>query len=320
MSQLVVIEQISLQNRNTSNFQSQSQFFRQNNNLSNDFRSKQEYQSQDYENRNFQSQSRIYYDEEKKNYDIIVNENKNYQKKYHDELKYDVIVNETKFVNEKSKYNEKAHNYFVKTLIKQIKIYICRRCSIEFYFNNKFHKYIKFCKNSLSIKNKSTIIDEFHVFVIQSNVALYSQSKLKFRFWRYVIITIAIDKIDNFNEICVDNECNVSLINRLFLIKKLFIYQKLIKQKLNVIKIRDIENVIFNIKNYLSLIFRVSKLTSNEITFTIVYFTRHVYIIDNLKTKILLSNDILKSKQIILNLNKKKWLLIIVKIVLSISI
>ena len=56
----------------------------------------------------------------------------------------------------------------------------------------------------------------------------------------------------------------------------------------------------------MSLIFRVSKLTSNEITFTIVCFTRHVYIVDNLKTKMLLSNDILKSKQIILNLNKKK--------------
>ena len=65
----------------------------------------------------------------------------------------------------------------------------------------------------------------------------------------------------------------------------------------------------FNIKNYLSLIFRVSKLTSNEITFTIVCFTRHVYILDNLKIKMLLSNDILKSKQIILNLNKKKMII-----------
>ena len=118
----------------------------------------------------------------KKNYDMIVNENESYQKKYHDESKHDVIINETKFVNEKSKYNEKIHNYFVKTLIKQTKIYICRRCSIEFYFNNKFHKHVRFCKNSLSIKNKSTIIDEFHVFVIQSNVASNSQSKLKFRF------------------------------------------------------------------------------------------------------------------------------------------
>ena len=113
---------------------------------------------------------------------MIVNENKNYQKNYHDESKYqNVIVNETKFVNEKSKYNEKTHNYFVKTSIKQTKIYICRRCSIEFYFNNKFHKHVKFCKNSLSIKNKSTNIDEFHVFVIQSNVASNNQSKLEFR-------------------------------------------------------------------------------------------------------------------------------------------
>ena len=104
----------------------------------------------------------------KKNYDMIVNKNKNYQEKYHDESKHNVISNETKFVHDEStKYNEKTHNYFVKKLIKQVKIYICRRYSIEFFFNNKFHKYVKFCKNLLSIKNKSSkIIDEFHVFII----------------------------------------------------------------------------------------------------------------------------------------------------------
>ena len=195
----------------------------------------------------------------------------------------------------------------MKTSIKQIKIYICRRCFVEFFFNNKFHKYVKFCKNSLLIKNKSSkFIDEFHVFVIQFDVTFDNQSKLKFRFWRYIIITIIIDEIDNFNEICVDNEYDVSLINRLFLTKKIFIYQKFVKQKSNVIKIRDIDDVIFNTKNYLSLIFRMSKLTSNKTTFAIICFTRYIYIVDNLKTKMLLNNDIFESKQIILNLNKKK--------------
>ena len=99
---------------------------------------------------------------------MIINENKSYQEKYHNELKYDVIANEVKFVhNESTKYNEKTHNYFVKTSIKQVKIYICQRCSIEFFFNNKFHKYVKFCKNFLLIKNKSNkTINEFHVFII----------------------------------------------------------------------------------------------------------------------------------------------------------
>ena len=118
-------------------------------------------------------------------------------------------------------------------------------------------------------------------------------------------MTIIIDKIDNFHEICVDNECDVSLINRFFSIKEMFIYLKLIKQKSNVIKIRDIDDVIFNIKNYSSLIFRVSKLTFDEITSIVVCFTRHVYIIDDLKIEILLNNDILKLKQIILNFDKK---------------
>ena len=93
------------------------------------------------------------------------------------------------------------------------------------------------------------------------------------------------------------------------MIKKVFIYQKLIKQKSNVIKIRNINDVMFNTKNYLSLIFRVSKLTSNEATFTIICFIRHVYIIDVLKIKIFISNNILESKQIILNFDKKKMII-----------
>ena len=122
----------------------------------------------------------------KKNYDIIVNENKNYQKDYYNELKYqNIIVNETKFVyNESTKYNEKTYNYFVKT---SIKIYIYRRYSIEFYFNNNLHKHVEFCKNLLSIKNNlNKIINEFHVFVIQFNVTsnkLIVESNFDFTFW-----------------------------------------------------------------------------------------------------------------------------------------
>ena len=125
---------------------------------------------------------------------------------------------------------------------------------------------------------------------------------------------MSLKKIDNFNEICVDNEYNILLINWSFLIKKILVYQELIKQKSNVIKIRNIYDVMLNIKNYLSLIFRISKLTSNKITFIIICFIQHVYIIDILKIKIFMSNDNFESKQIILNLDKKKWLSIIVKI------
>ena len=89
----------------------------------------------------------------------------------------------------------------------------------------------------------------------------------------------------------------------------MFIYQKLIKQKSNVIKIRNIDNVMFNIKNYLSLIFRVLKLTLNEMTFTIVCFIKYVYIVDNLKTKMFLNNDILRLKQIILNFDNEKMII-----------
>ena len=55
-----------------------------------------------------------------------------------------------------------------------------------------------------------------------------------------------MNKLDNFNEIYVDDKYDVSLMNRLFLTKKMFIHQKLIKQKSNVIKIRDIMTLCLN--------------------------------------------------------------------------
>ena len=39
-----------------------------------------------------------------------------------------------------------TQKYFVNTFVKQAKIYICRRCQIEFYSNNKFHRYLRSCQ------------------------------------------------------------------------------------------------------------------------------------------------------------------------------
>ena len=58
---------------------------------------------------------------------------------YHDEKHVDVQkFNENYVTNDTQKY-------FVNTFVKQTKIYICRRCHIEFYFNNKFHRHLRSC-------------------------------------------------------------------------------------------------------------------------------------------------------------------------------
>ena len=59
---------------------------------------------------------------------------------YHDEKHVDVQkFNENYVTNDTQKY-------FVNIFVKQTKIYICRRCQIEFYFNNKFHRHLRSCQ------------------------------------------------------------------------------------------------------------------------------------------------------------------------------
>ena len=85
-------------------------------------------------------------------------------------------------------------------------------------------------------------------------------------------------------------------------------YKKHMKQNVNVIKVRNIENASFIIIEYVSIIFRIFDVIVDD-NFVIVIFIKNVYIVDDLKAKMLLNNDILKSKQIVLNIVKKKLII-----------
>ena len=93
-------------------------------------------------------------------------------------------------INNKQKhYNvffnfEKTQNYFVNTFNKQTYRYICRRCFVEFYSNNKFYKHVRDCKITSS-KSISNVIKQntnvFYVNVVQFDVASNNHSNLNFR-------------------------------------------------------------------------------------------------------------------------------------------
>ena len=90
--------------------------------------------------------------------------------------------------------------------------------------------------------------------------------------------------------------------NKSFLIKKMSNYQRLIKQRTKSIRVCDINNAILNNKKYLSIEFKVLNKLNDK--FAIVTFIKNVNIINNLKIKMYLSNDIIDSKNIIFNVDK----------------
>ena len=65
----------------------------------------------------------------------------------------------------------------------------------------------------------------FYASVIYLDVSKNSNLKLEFRFWRYITFVIFIDsKLNNLYKICVDIDCDTSLINRNFLVEKVLDY------------------------------------------------------------------------------------------------
>ena len=107
---------------------------------------------------------------------------------------------------------------------------------------------------------------------------------------------------------CVNIECETSLINRNFLTQKVVDYATHVRQCAKSLKIRDIDDVVVIITIYISLIFRVLDVTADDKN-VIAIFIKKIYIVKELKTKIFLSNDILDSNQI--NINVEKQVLII---------
>ena len=96
---------------------------------------------------------------------------------YHDEKHVDA----QKF-NENYVTND-TQEYFVNTFVKQIKIYTCRRCHIEFYSNNKLHRHLRSCQ-IISIEFITSLtkkIFNYQVFIIQSIVKSNAQFNLDFR-------------------------------------------------------------------------------------------------------------------------------------------
>ena len=71
-------------------------------------------------------------------------------------------------------------------------------------------------------------------------------------------------------------------------------------------KIREINNVVLNITKYFFINFRVLTLIDDKLI--VIYFIRQVYIVDDLKIKLFIENDIIDSKSIVFDIEKKKFI------------
>ena len=104
--------------------------------------------------------------------------------------------------------------------------------------------------------------------------------------------------------ICDDTECESSLIDRKFLASQRPNYASHVLRKSKPLKVNDIESSKLSIDEYIVIDFTISDEVNGKTTNA--RFTRYVYIVEDLKANILLNNDILRPKNIVIHIGKQK--------------
>ena len=185
---------------------------------------------------------------------------------------------------------------------------ICRICNNIFDSNNKLHKHLKRCKKSLSIEifhiiiaTKLFIFDSNNIVLIESNISIIIDTRLVFRSWYYITTIMSFLCSKASHDICININCTMSLINRVFVTNLKFVTQI---KKINVsIFVQDIDILRHVTNDYLMLLMYIQDTIDKRKVTT--HLRREIYVIDNLKIKLLLSMNIMSFKRIIIDMNFK---------------
>ena len=183
---------------------------------------------------------------------------------------------------------------------------ICKKCDIfkkKFKFNNLFYSHIRDCK----VKFFKSVMQSFqtrmkisNLFVIEFIVSFTINNDLSFRSYHFVIIWIMIN-LFKFIKIVTNIECAMFFINEKYFRKILF-DENVIKM-IVLINVKNIKNVHKKCDIYVFLILYLNG-ESKDVSVR-EYFRREIHVIKNLKCKFFFEMNILKTKQIIINLINK---------------
>lgn len=92
----------------------------------------------------------------------------------------------------------------------------------------------------------------------------------------------------------------------------------LIRRILKLLRVKDLNSTIYNIDQYIVISIFISKVKKNNIR-VLYRIIREIHLINNLKTYILIENNIIELKEIMLNISKSKTFISSCDIIADIS-
>ena len=255
----------------------------------------------------FQQRQKAYYAEEDdfryQKYSSNFSDEYEDQKNAYNEQKKEEFNEETILVQDKMSKNEfekLSQNFFVDTSISFNLAHQCRKCDIKCLSNNKLHKHFNECRKSIAMHEVVNTISSISVIESNKKNEINESCDISLRKWHYFMIKTSIIKAV-FDFFCLNTECEISMIDRIYLNKLISDYKSKIKT-FTPIRIRNIEKTIMTFNEHIQLDLDILGFFNEKAA--IARIKELFHIVENLTAKILIEMNIIESKQMSIDFEK----------------
>ena len=200
-----------------------------------------------------------------------------------------------------SDYDEKDDDIEVTVSLAMTSKFICRRCKKTLKSNNAFHRHLKIC---MKIVNANAIVVHINFIKITISLSISIRSfdvdvnknidtDYDFKKYQYAFTEIFLTKHDDSTLICADTETEITLMNAEFFST---IKNVLIRTMIIFITVRELNTDKHFTDKYVIVFMYFLEKNKNDTTIK-AKIIRKIHLINDLKTNMLLKNDILDSKK-----------------------
>ena len=225
------------------------------------------------------------------------------QKNAYNEQEKEEFNEETILVQDemsKNEFEKLSQNFFVDTSIFFNLAHQCRKCDIKCLSNNKLHKHLNECRKSIAMHEVVNTISNTSIIESNKKNEIDESCDIFLRKWHYFMIKTNIIKAV-FDFFCLNTECEISMIDRIYLSKLISDYKSKIKTFTS-IRIRSIEKTIVTFNEHIQLNLDILGFFNEKAA--IAKIKELFHIVENLTAKILIEMNIIESKQMKIDFEK----------------
>ena len=198
----------------------------------------------------------------------------------------------------------------------------CRNCNASFKSKSKLHKHLrqdclvrgppKASINDVASQapprrsaTASTIVDAFAIEVVESNATDRTNigTGLAFRGWNYAHIPVRLLPTATDEEVCIDTGCGVTLAEKPWLLSLL--PNVSIRRMSKSLRVKGLGSAMHDTDQYVLTPMLIPGIKEDG-TRVLCRILREIHLVDNLKARMLIGNDIVGPEGIVLDVSKSK--------------